>query len=142
MSRPYREVFEKQQNGNKDLLAFVFSAREGEPATQNRVQIVENAIELRDALKECLDALHNETFGRNDTPWITCVKKRCADVLARVETVPEPLKSTDRDRVLSSLNAIERHCKFIQKQAYTDQTAAPLAYVLSELRVLRDDLNK
>jgi hypothetical protein len=142
MTKPYQEVYEKGFNGEQTLLALVFTAPNDAAATQNRVRILEHTIELRDALKECLDALYNETAGDEDTSWITAVKKRAADALVAVEGVPEPLKSDLVPRILASCNAIERHALAIRTQMFTDQVAVPLSFLLSEVRSIREELSK
>lgn len=142
MTKPYQEVYEKGFNGEQTLLALVFTAPNDAAATQNRVRIFEHTIELRDTLKECLDALYNETAGDEDTSWITAVKKRAANVLTAIEKVPEPLKSDSQGRVLASCDAISRHAAAMRTHMFSDQLAIPLNFLLAEVRSIREELSK
>ena len=53
-------------------------------AAPNRDPFKEAMPQVLAALKETLDALYNETHG-NETPWITQVKQKAADAIARAE---------------------------------------------------------
>lgn len=46
-------------------------------------RLIAKAPELLTALVDTLDALHNETHGQDDTPWIQAVKQRAAQIIAQ-----------------------------------------------------------
>ena len=50
---------------------------------QPNARLIAKAPELLTALVDTLDALHNETHGQDDTPWIQSVKDRARAIIAQ-----------------------------------------------------------